>query len=260
MLKNIIQYRTYIFGTFLADLRFRYSGTALGFFWFILTPLLETTIYAVVFSQLISVRSSGGRDISYVVYLISGLFPFMAFSQVINRGSNAIKANAIYVRRSLIPAEVFVFKEAMLAGFSLFIYLIFFVPVSLFAGNTITWFVLLWPVFSILLSLLGFGIAQSLANLRILFPDLGEIIPVLLQLWRWTLPIMFTDKGFPDWLRAIMSLNPPYHFIQSFRDILIEHTLPNVQAWILMAFWIIFFLWISQFIAQKLRSEVKDLL
>jgi ABC-type polysaccharide/polyol phosphate export permease len=179
---------------------------------------------------------------------------------MISRGSNAIKSNALYMRRSLVPAEVFVFKEALLSGFSFLIYLILLILISVIANTPITWWVLFMPVFAVLLLLLGFGISIPLANLRVLFPDLGEIIPVILNLWRWTLPIMFTDVNFPNWLRRLMSLNPPYYFIRSFRDILIERVMPSIEAWLFMGFWIILFLIVAQMVSSRLRNEVKDLL
>ena len=260
MFKNLYDYRRYLLGSFWVDLRYRYAGTALGFYWIIVNPLIEVVIYAVVFSQLISIRSGGGRGISYTLFLTSGLFPFLAFSQMIGRGSNAIKSNALYMRRSLIPSEVFVFKEALLTSSSFLIYLLLLLPISLAAGNTITWQVILMPVFAVLLLLLAFGMTLPLANLRILFPDLGEIIPALLHLWRWTLPIVFTDKGFPEWLQRLMSLNPPYYFIRSFRDVLIEHHVPSMTAWLSMGIWIVIFLAVAQLVSHRLRNEVKDLL
>ena len=166
----------------------------------------------------------------------------------------------MYLRRSLIPAEVFVFKETLIAGFSLLIYLIFLIPLSILFSNLISWHLLLWPVFTILLSLLGFGISLPLANLSVLFPDLNEVIPVILQLWRWTLPIMFTDKGFPDQLRWIMRLNPPYYFISSFREIMVEHTIPSSEAWLFMLFWIVVTLVLGGWVSRQLRSDVKDLI
>jgi ABC-type polysaccharide/polyol phosphate export permease len=226
----------------------------------IINPILEVLIYAVVFSQIVSIRSGGGRGISYVLFLTSGLFPFLAFSQMINRGSNAIKSNAIYMRRSLVPSEVFVFKEGLLTSFSFLIYLVLLIPISLVADNPLSWQVVLMPVFAVLLLLLGFGMAILLANFRVLFPDLGEIIPVILHLWRWTLPVMFSDKTFPDWLRRLMSLNPPYYFIRSFRDVLIEHRIPPIEAWLFIGFWIIVFLLMAQLVSRRLRNEVKDLL
>ncbi|HEY5902175.1 MAG TPA: ABC transporter permease [Anaerolineales bacterium] len=260
MINNLYANRRYILGSFWTDFRYRYAGTALGFFWFFINPLLEAAIYAIVFTQIVSIRSGGGQGISYTLFLTSGLFPFLAFSQLISRASSAIRTNALYMRRSLVPSEVFVFKECLLAAFSLMVYLVLLVPISLAAGNPLTVHALMMPVFAILLMLLGFGFSLPLANLRILFPDLGEIITVGLQLWRWTLPIMFSDAKFPKLLKHLMSLNPPYYFIRSFRDVLIEHRMPPQEAWLSMAFWIVVTMIIAQLVAGWLRHEVKDLL
>ena len=260
MLKHIYTYRRYILSSFWADLRYRYAGTALGFFWFIINPMLEVLIYAVVFTQLVTIRSGGDRGVSYTLFLVSGLFPWIVFSQFLRRGSNAIIANALYMRRSLIPSEIFVFKELMISFFTLLIYLMLIIPISLIVNNPITWSALLMPVFAILLLFVGFGLSLALANLRVLFPDLSEIIAFIIQLWRWTLPIMYSDEGFPIKLRQIMSLNPPYYFIQSFRVVLIDHIMPSSTAWINMFFWVLFFLVFGSKISSWLRREVKDLL
>ena len=62
------------------------------------------------------------------------------------------------------------------------------------------------------------------------------------------------------WLRRLMSFNPPYYFIRSFRDVLIEHTLPPVEAWLSMGVWIVVILAIASFISNRLSNEVKDLI
>ncbi len=260
MLRNILKYSHYIFGTFWADLRYRYAGTALGFFWFILTPLLEVAIYSVVFSQIVSIRSGGSRGAAYVIYLVAGLFPFLSFSQMLNKGTNAIVTSAIYIRRSLIPIEVFVFKEILFSGFSLLLYLVFLLPVNFFAHNSVTWHLILFPLFTVLLTSLGFGMALVLANLRVLFPDLSEVIPVLTNLWRWTLPIMYSDENFPEGLKWLMRINPLYYFIRVFRDIIVDHKVPPLEAWISMILWVCIALLIGGWVTRKLRSEVKDLI
>jgi ABC-type polysaccharide/polyol phosphate export permease len=229
-------------------------------FWMFVGPLFEVLIYAVVFSQIISIRSSGGKDISYTLYLTSGLFPFFAFSQMLNRGSNAINKNALLMRRALVPAEVFVLKEGLLVGFTFTIYLIFLVVISVVAKNPLTWRAALMPVFAVLLLMLSFGMALILANLRILFPDIGEVMRIIIRLWRWTLPIFFSDKGFDPWLRRLMSFNPPYYFIRSFRDVLIDHTIPPAAAWLSMVLWIVVILALASFVSNRLSKEVKDLI
>lgn len=260
MLKNLYTHRRYLLSSFWTEFQYRYSGTSLGMLWMFVGPLFEVLIYAVVFSQIVSIRSSGGRGISYTLYLTSGLFPFFAFSQMLNRGSNAIKKNALLMRRALVPAEVFVLKEGLLVGFTLSIYLIFLIVISVIAKNPLSWTAALMPVFGILLFILSYGLALILANLRILFPDIGEILGIIIRLWRWTLPIFFSDKGFDPWLRRLMSLNPPYYFIRSFRDVLIEHTIPPIGAWLSMGFWIVIFLALASLVTNRLSNEVKDLI
>jgi lipopolysaccharide transport system permease protein len=260
MLKNLYNNRRYLWGAFGTDLRYRYAGTALGFFWLFIIPLMEVAIYAVVFSQLFTIRSGNGNGISYTLFLVTGLFPFLTFSQILTRGSNSINSNSIYIRRSAIPAEVFTFKEGLLSLFTFMIYIVFIIPINIAAQNPFTWSMLLVPGLAIMLMLLGFGISLTLSNLRVLFPDIGEIISVVLQLMRWVLPVMYSDKNFPAWLRYTMMLNPPYFFIRSFRDVIIDHVLPSSGAWLVMLFWIVFFLIIGSAVSRWLRNEVKDLL
>ncbi len=260
MIKEIYIYRKYLSGAFWADLRYRYAGTALGFFWFFLVPLFETAIYAVVFTNIIPARTGGKTGLAYTVFLVSGLFPWLTFSQMISRGSNAINSNSIYIRRSLIPINVFIFKDALISLFTFLIYLVFIVVISIIANNPIRITAILIPFLAIMITLLGYGISISLAYLRVMFPDIGEIIMVALQLWRWTLPIMYSDDTFPGWLQKILRLNPPYYFIRSFRDVLLNDVFPSWQAWAVMFFWLILFFMIGSFVARKLHDEVKDLL
>lgn len=260
MLPKVFFYRRYLFGSFWTDLRYRYAGTALGFYWFFVNPLLEVFIYAVIFSQLVSIRSSGGRGISFTLYLVTGLFPWLAFSQMIQQGTKAIKSNAIYMRRVSIPAEVFILKDSLISLFTLGIYILLLIPVIYISGNSLSWHVVLTPFLAILLTVFGFSLSISLAYIRMLFPDLGEIIPAILQIWRWTLPIIYSDENFPALLKEIISWNPPYYFITSFRNLMIYHSIPTFRAWIVMFFWLSLAMIVSLIVSKKFRSEIKDLL
>lgn len=260
MLRSIYSHRYYLLGSFWMELRYRYAGTALGFFWFVISPILETIIYTIVFTLVLSIRSGGRQGESYVLYLVSGLFPWLVFTQLIQKGSNALIENALYMRRSLIPSEVFLFREYLLSLFTLIIYFILLMLISIIVHNPITLSVFFMLLLSVLFLLFGYGISLVLANLRVLFPDIKEIISFILQLWRWTLPIFYSDEIFPRKLLQFMKMNPPYYFIQSFRTVLIDHTTPINQAWISMFFWVVLSLGIGAKVSSWLRSEVKDLL
>jgi ABC-type polysaccharide/polyol phosphate export permease len=258
MLRNLYTYRRYLLGSFWTDFRYRYAGTALGVFWFIVTPLLEATLYSIVFSYLIGARSGGTRGVSYTLFLLSGLFPWFAFSHIITRGSNALNASSLYLRRLAISSDVFIAREALIAMFSLLIYTLILLPINLIFGNSLSWHVLVLPVLIFLFIAMGYGISLSLAHLRVFFPDLGEVLGVLVQLWRWTLPINYSYDIFPENIRSILLLNPPYYFITAFRDVLIEKRLPSIEAWLHMMGWVLVFGVVGSFISGRLESDVKD--
>lgn len=258
MLKNLYVHRRYLIGSFWADFRYRYAGTALGIFWFIVNPLLDALVYSVVFTYLIGFRSGGTRGVSYTLFLLIGLFPWFTFSQIITRGSNSLNSDSLYLRRLPIPTEIFIAKDALVSMLGLFIYMLVLIPLNLVFKNELSWNLLILPVLIFLITALGFGLTLILAHLRVFFPDIGEILGVLVQLWRWTLPINYSLDIFPEPLRSIMVFNPPYYFITSFRDVFLDKQLPSPTAWLHMVSWVIFFWAAGAFIAHQLGAEVKD--
>ena len=258
MLKNLYIHRRYLLGSFWTDFRFRYAGTALGVFWFIVNPLLEAAIYSVVFTYLIGLRSQGTRGVSYTLFLLIGLMPWLSFSTMITRGSNALNSASIFLRRLSIPTDIFIAKEALISMLTLVIYIVILIPVNLLFSNPLSWNLLILPILIFLFIALGFGFSLILAHLRVLFPDIGEVLGVLVQLWRWTLPINYSIDVFPDWIQTIFKYNPPYYFITSFRDVFIERRLPSLEAWLYMVAWVLVLGLLGSFVAGRLGAEVKD--
>ena len=70
-IKEIYNYRQMIFRLVRKDLRGRYKGSVLGFFWTFLNPLLQLLVYTMVFSVIM--RS--GID-KYYLFLFVALVPW----------------------------------------------------------------------------------------------------------------------------------------------------------------------------------------
>jgi ABC-type polysaccharide/polyol phosphate export permease len=258
MVRNLYIHRRYLFGSFWTEFRFRYAGTVLGVFWFIVNPLLEVAIYSLVFSYLIGIRSQGATGVSYTLFLMVGLMPWLSFSTTITRGSNALNSASTFLRRLAIPTDIFVAKETLISMLTLLIYVVILIPINLLFSNPLSWSLLVLPILIFLFIGLGFGLSLSLSHLRVLFPDIGEVLGVLVQLWRWTLPINYSLDILPDWLAPIFKLNPPYYFIVSFRDVFLEKRLPSLEAWLYMVGWVVIFGLLGSFVSRRLSAEVKD--
>lgn len=81
-IKEIYNYRQMIFRLVRKDLRGRYKGSVLGFFWTFLNPLLQLLVYTMVFSVIM--RS--GID-KYYLFLFVALVSVDLFQLFIDRGS-----------------------------------------------------------------------------------------------------------------------------------------------------------------------------
>lgn len=80
-IKEIYNYRQMIFRLVRKDLRGRYKGSVLGFFWTFLNPLLQLLVYTMVFSVIM--RS--GID-KYYLFLFVALVPWIYFSSSLTGG------------------------------------------------------------------------------------------------------------------------------------------------------------------------------
>ena len=96
--KQIFDYREMIWSLVKRDLRGRYKGSVLGFFWTFLNPLLQLVVYTFVFS---TIMRAGIED--YYLFLFVALVPWNYFSSCVTGGSNCIISqqnlvNKIYFR------------------------------------------------------------------------------------------------------------------------------------------------------------------
>lgn len=255
LLTNLYKYRRYIQYNAWYELRYRYAGTSMGILWNLINPLCEILIYTVVFSLLFS---KGVRGNSYALYITTGILPWRTFVETISQGSSAFIQNSMYLKRLAIPAEIFVAKVALTSLFLLYIYLGLILPINLIFGKHIGGGVLFLPILALLFQGLAFGLGLALANLQTLFPDIKQILQFLLPLWSWTMPIYYPDAIIPKNILPWLYLNPPFAFIESARNLILENQMPGINVWAIMVAWICFFMWLGATVNRQLQNEVRD--
>uniref|UniRef100_UPI0015948421 ABC transporter permease n=1 Tax=Candidatus Hakubella thermalkaliphila TaxID=2754717 RepID=UPI0015948421 len=83
-LREIFKYRELLFNLIRRDLKVKYRGSILGFFWSLLNPILMTLVYSFVFSRVIR---AGIED--FAVFFISVLLPWNLLANSVNGGVNS---------------------------------------------------------------------------------------------------------------------------------------------------------------------------
>ena len=235
MFSALLSYRRYIWRNAWNELRYHYAGTGMGIFWNVIHPLVTILLYTLIFSWIFPQRAKGG---GYVLHLTSGLLAWRAFTDTIQRGSNAFIEHARYLKRLAIPPQVFVAKICVTGTLMLFLYYLLLLPISMWLGNDLGWSVIAFPGVLLALQLLAFGLALALAHLRALFPDVEQIVQAILPLWMWTLPVVYPETVIPPSLRAWLWLNPPYAFLRAIREAALDRQWPALKNWGAMAIWL----------------------
>ncbi|MFT4050904.1 MAG: ABC transporter permease [Microbacterium sp.] len=188
------------------DLRVRYATSALGYLWSVLDPLVMSLIYWFVFTQVFQRGDIGAQP--YIVFLVSGLLPWVWFNLAVTDFTRAFKKDARLVRSTAIPRSIWVLRIVLSKG----VEFLFSVPVvivfAVFAGATVGWGLLLVPLGVLLQTILLVGLGLVVAPLCVLWGDLERTTRLVLRALFYATPIIYGVGDLPDGFRELAALNP----------------------------------------------------
>jgi len=225
MIHNLAQlprYRGLIQSLVARELKARYRGSVLGFFWSFVNPLLLLLIYSFVFAVVLPNRAPDLQP--YALFMFCGILPWTWFSSSLSESSNVLIAGGNLIKKVLFPAEVlpivtvlanmvhFLLGLPILGGFLLYYR---HAPIGLVE-------ILCFPLVILVQLLLTLGLALIVAALTVHFRDIKDILANLLTFWFFATPIIYPMSlmdPFP-WSKRLLNLNPFTHLAISYQEIL----------------------------------------
>ena len=229
-LRRLLGYRVLIQTLVARELKARYRGSVLGFFWSFANPLLLLLVYTFVFSVVLPARFEGVDN--YALFLFCGLLPWTWFSSALTESSNSLLANGNLIKKVLFPAEVLP-VVAVLANMVHFLLAlpILIVALVLFVAVPPSITELLWfPAVVAVQFLITLGLGLILAALTVHFRDIRDLLANVLTLWFFATPILYpwtmvasrgpSVAGLPPAGKVLMDLNPFAHIAISYQEIL----------------------------------------
>lgn len=220
---EIYQYREMLMNLVRKGLRTRYKGSVLGFLWTFINPLLQLCIYSVVFS--IIVRANVDR---YYIYLFVALVPWMFFASSIQESASSIVGNKDLVKKIYFPRIVIPLSVVFTAFMNMLFSMVIVFAAILISGIGLNGSVLFLPIIMIAELLFTIGISIIVAGLNVYFRDIEHIMGILMMMWFYLTPILYTVDMIPERLRIVFTLNPMSGFISCYRDILYYGQMPNL--------------------------------
>lgn len=219
-LRELIRYRGLIQTLVVRELKARYRGSTLGFFWSFVNPLLLLTVYTIVFSVVLP--GFRGIDVEpYALFLFCGLLPWTWFSSALLESANSLIAGGNLIKKVLFPAEILPIVAVLSNMFHFFFALPILALFLVFYARPIQWIDLVWfPIVVLVQLTLTLGIGLLLSALTVHFRDLKDLLGNLLTLWFFTTPIIYPMAMVPPGGKFIMDLNPVAHLAISYQELL----------------------------------------
>jgi lipopolysaccharide transport system permease protein len=100
-----------------------------------------------------------------------------------------------------------------------------------------------------------------LAVLNVFLRDIGQVIPIILQVWFWFTPIVYPVNIIPEAYRHLLSLNPMYSITDAYHQVLVYNVSPTLDGGLLITAGIALVLMLlSLFIFRRASAEMVDVL
>lgn len=235
---QLVRFRALLATLTARELKARYRGSVLGYFWSLVNPLLLLAVYAFAFGLVLQPRMGGTAE-PYPVFLVTGLFPWIWFSGSLLEGSSSLVANAGLIRKAAFPAEVLpgVSVAANLVHFALALPIVAgALVVGRYLGHPVGgWGALLMPAVVLIQLPLVTGLALGLGALSAHFKDVRDLLANLLTLLFFSTPIIYPLEAVPGWIRPVIRANPLTPYTLAYQDTLFRGTVPELSLWLQMA-------------------------
>ncbi len=255
-IRELYEYREMIASLVQKELRGKYKGSILGFFWSLLIPLFQLVIYTIVFS--VFMRSGIEK---FYIFLFVALVPWLFFNSCISGGATSILqqknlVEKIYFPRMVLPvAYTISYFINMLLSF-LIVFLALFVS-GIGVRPDVLWYL---PIIMGIEFVMGMGGALLFSSLTVYFRDLEYILNILTMAWMYMTPILYPMSQIPDGIRNWLYLNPMTSVVIAYRDILYYRQAPDMQTLLYAIIWGITMLFAGWFCFHKLqRNFVEEL-
>ena len=258
-LTKLFRYRGLIQTLVVRDLKARYRGSALGFFWSFINPLLLLLIYTFVFTKVIP--GSHQKEMEpYALFMFCGILPWTWFSSSLLESSNTLIAGGNLIKKVLFPAEVLPIVTVLANMVHFFLGLPIMAAFLIYYQRPLDPLELLWlPVIIFTQLLLTIGLALFISALTVHFRDIKDLLANLMTLWFFSTPIIYPMSVPPEEYRWLLNFNPFTHLAISYQEVLFFPGPYGHWKWLLaLLFASILVFFAGYFVFDRLRDSFAE--
>jgi lipopolysaccharide transport system permease protein len=211
-------------------------GSAAGWVWSIIHPLVLLASYTFIFQSL-SQKLEGEVTTNYPLYLFAGMLPWLLFSETVVRSSGSIVEQANLITKTMFPSEIVpvsIFLSSLVSH--VLVTALVAIASAILLGH-MNAALLLLPVYVLAIGLFAVGVGWIAAALQVYLRDTAQIVVVVMTFWFWLTPIFLTESQIRARVRFVVSWNPLAYVVRAYRQMLLGQNVPSARdLGILLAF------------------------
>ena len=261
MFLAIWHYRHFIVSSIKNDLRSRFARSKLGAAWMILQPLAQVAIYSLVLSRIMTAKLPGIESpYAYSIYLLAGMMGWSLFNEVVTRSLTIFVDNGSMLKKVVFPRvclPIVTVGSALINNVLLFLVTVI---VFMLLGHVPTAALWWMPVLILVTISFAIGLGLLLGVLNVFVRDVAQFMNIVLQLWFWLTPVVYTPSIVPPKFREMMFLNPMYWIVSDYQSVLAYGRSPDMVALLPLAVVTVLLLLISLFLFRKASPDMADVL
>jgi len=270
----LLEHRRLLKSFVVRDLKVRYVGSSIGFFWSVIFPFINLVVYMFVFRLILGVRWGGDTPPSQAaLYMLVGILVWTAFSETVIRATSTLVDNANLIKKVVFPSEVLppflTLSSLVNMSIGIPVVLVFLLALSteiegpkfVFDAGRLGLPLVALPLLIALQAVFTAGLGFFFATLNVYLRDVSQIIGVGMTVWMFGTPIFYPfelvqQKGY-GWL---IDPNPMFWLVEAYRDVMLKAAWPDWMMVLRFALVSLIVFALGARLFQKNRQSFPDLL
>src|ERR1017187_10655006 len=233
-LRNLVERRSLLFQLVRRDFEQRFVGSAMGWIWGLIHPLVLLISWMFVFQICMRVPRPAGVS-NYPLFIFAGMLPWVLFSETVQRSASSLLDHANLITKTVFPSEMIPVSVFLSTLVSHLLALVLMIAATGVWINQISVFLIFLPLYTLVIGLLAVGLGWIVASLHVFLRDSAQFLTVILTFWFWTPPIFIQPDAFPWWAKPALKFNPLAYAVDAYRALLLGTRMPNPRDLAVMA-------------------------
>lgn len=262
IIKEHIAYRQQIFKLAVSDLRKTYRGTALGWLWAIVKPVVTVFVYWFAFT--IGLRSGHAvNGVPFFLWLVAGIIPWFYMSDMITGGTMAIRKYSYLVTKMKFPIST-IPTFISISKFMVHLVLMVIVIVLFVAGGFSPDIYLVQLPFYMLMSFLFFTFWALFASLiSCISKDFSNLVKSVTTAIFWLSGIIYNPNTIEiGWIKDVLMFNPVTYIVTGYRNVFVDKVwfFNEPEKLICFCIMLVIMFVLAMWAYKKLKKEIADVL